>query len=90
MRDLEKFGAKLDELRARPVLLGACKVCPMLREELVQVWGDLETWTAPSSTCEDCLSYRMERVELKAQVKRLKKQPSHPSEECTLVLLRRF
>ena len=29
---LEALGAELEELRARPILLGACKVCPMLRE----------------------------------------------------------
>ena len=66
MRDLERFRAELEELRARPVLLGACKVCPMLREELVQVRGDLEKWTALSSICEDYLSFRMELAALKA------------------------
>ena len=34
--NLEALGAELEELRARPTLLGACKVCPMLREQLVQ------------------------------------------------------
>ena len=82
VRDLEKFGAELDELRARPALLGACKVCPTLRDELVQVRGDLEKWTAPSSTCENCLSFRMELAALKAEVKHLDKQPRHPCEEC--------
>ena len=82
MRDLEKVGAELDELCARPALLGACKVCPTLREELVQVRGDLEKWIAPSSTCEDCLSSRMELAAVRAELKHLEKQPSHPCEEC--------
>ena len=43
--DLEKLGAELKELCACPSLLGACKVCPTLREELVQAWADLEKWT---------------------------------------------
>ena len=73
VRDLERFGGELEELRARPVLLGACKVCPTLREELVQVRGDLEKWTALSSTCEDCLSFRMELATVKAKLKRLEK-----------------
>ena len=73
MRDLEKFGAELDELRACPALLGACKVCPTLREKSVQVRGDLEKWTAPSSTCEDCLCFRMELAAVKAELKRLEK-----------------
>ena len=71
-------------MRARPALLGACKVCPTLRDELVQVWGDLEKWTAPSSTCEDCLSFRMELATVKAELKRLEKQPSYPCEECNV------
>ena len=33
--NLEALGAELEELRARPTLLGACKVCPTLREQLV-------------------------------------------------------
>ena len=43
---------------------------------------DLVKWTTPSRTCEDWLSYRMELAALKAEVKRLEKQPSHPCEEC--------
>lgn len=54
----------------------------MLREELVQVRGDLEKWIAPSSTCEDCLFFRMELAALKDEVKRLEKMPSRPSNEC--------
>ena len=73
MRDLEVLSAELRELRARPSLLGACKVCPTLREELEQVWRDLEKWNAPSHTCEDCLSYRMELAGCKAQIVRLEK-----------------
>ena len=32
---LEALGPELEELRARPILLGACKVCPTLREQLL-------------------------------------------------------
>ena len=39
---LEAMGAELEELRARPALLEACKVCPTLREQLVQARSDLE------------------------------------------------
>jgi hypothetical protein len=74
--------AELEGFCARPTLLGACKVCPTLREELAQVRGDLERWTTHSSVCEDCLSFRMEIVACKAEVKSLEKQPSHPCEEC--------
>ena len=35
VENLEKLGAKLEELHAHPSLLGACNVCLMLREELV-------------------------------------------------------
>jgi len=80
--DLEVLSAELKELRARPTLLGSCKVCPMLREELEQVRADLEKWNAPSRTCEDCLSYRIELAACKSKLKRLEKQPSHPCEEC--------
>ena len=48
----------------------------------MQVWDDLEKWTAPSSTYEDCLSFRMELAVVKAELKHLEKQPSHPCEEC--------
>ena len=82
MRDLERLSAELEGFRARPTLLGACKVCPTLREELALVWGDLEKWTTPSSTCEDCVSFRMELVAVKAELKHLEKWPSHPCEEC--------
>jgi molecular chaperone GrpE (heat shock protein) len=34
VRDLERVSAELEGFRARPTLLGACKVCPTLREEL--------------------------------------------------------
>jgi len=64
--DLEVLSAELKELRARPTLLGACKVCPTLREEL-------KKWNAPSCTCEDCLSYMMELAGCKAQIVRLEK-----------------
>ena len=84
VRDLEVLSAELKELRARPTLLGVCKVCPTLREELEQVWGDLEKWNAPSLTCEGCLSYRMELATCKAEIVRLEKRPSHPSEECNV------
>ena len=73
MRDLEVLGTELEELCARPLLLGVCKVCPTLREELEQVRADLEKWNAPSRTCEDCLSYRMELAGCKAQIVRLEK-----------------
>ena len=73
MRDLERLSAELESFRARPTLLGACKVCPTLREELALVRGDLEKWTAPSKVCEDCLSFRMELAACKAEVKRLEK-----------------
>ena len=53
VRDLERVRAELEGFRARPTLLGACKVCPMLREELEQVRADLEKWNAPSRTCEE-------------------------------------
>ena len=33
---------ELEELRARPVLLGACMVCPTLRGELEQLRADFE------------------------------------------------
>ena len=82
VRDLELLGAELGELRARPTLLGACKVCPTLREELEQVRADLEKWNAPSRTCEDCLSYRMELAACKAEIIRLGKISSHPCVEC--------
>ena len=56
----------------------------MLKEELVQVRGDLENWTAPYSICEDYLSIRMELAAAKAELKRLEKAKSSrcPSEEC--------
>ena len=34
MREFEKLKSELEEVRVRPVLLGACKVCPTLKEEL--------------------------------------------------------
>jgi len=40
----------------RPVLLGACKVCPTLKEELEQARADFEKWSAPSTVCEASLS----------------------------------
>ena len=82
VRDLERVSAELEGFRARPTLLGACKVCPTLREELAQARGDLEKWTTPSSVCEDCISIRMELAACKAEVKRLEKRSSYPSEEC--------
>ena len=71
--DLEVLSAELKKLRARPTLLGACKLCPTLREELEQVRADLEKWNTPSRTCEDCLSYMMELAGCKAQIVRLEK-----------------
>ena len=71
MRDLERLSAELEGFRARPTFLGACTVCPMLREELSLVWGELEKWTAPPSICEDCLAYRIELAACKAEVRRL-------------------
>jgi len=34
VREFEKLKSELEEVRVRPVLLGACKVCPTLKEEL--------------------------------------------------------
>ena len=34
VRDLERVSVELEGFHARPTLLGACKVCPTLREEL--------------------------------------------------------
>ena len=48
----------------------------------MQVRSDLEKWVSPSRTYEDCLSFRMELAEVRAELKRLEKQPSHPCEEC--------
>ena len=66
------------------MLLGTCKVCPTLKEKLVQVQGDLEKWTTPSSICEDFLPFRMELATLKAEVKLLEKLPSHRSDVCNV------
>ena len=44
--------------------------------------ADLEKLNAPSRSCEDCLSFRMELAACKAEVKHLEKQLSHPCVEC--------
>ena len=67
------LGAELEKLRARPTLLGACKVCPTLREQLVQAQANLEKWVMPSRTCEDYLSLRMELAAVRAELKHLEK-----------------
>jgi len=60
VREFEKLKSELEEVRVRPVLLGACKVCPTLKEELEQARADFEKWSAPSTVCEACLSLRLE------------------------------
>ena len=50
---------ELEELRARPTLLGACMVCPTLRSELEQLRADFEVLSAPKNTCENRLTLRM-------------------------------
>ena len=55
----EKFEGQLkelEELRARPALLGDCLVCPTLRSELEQLRADFEVLSAPSDHCENCLT----------------------------------
>jgi chromosome segregation ATPase len=59
-RELEKLKFELEEVRVRPVLLGACKVCLTLREELEQARADFEKLSAPSTVCEACLSLRLD------------------------------
>ena len=60
MREFEKLKSELEEVRVRPVLLGACKMCPTLKEELEQARADFEKWSAPSTVCEASLSLRLE------------------------------
>jgi len=81
VRELERLKS---ELEARPVLLGACKVCPTLREELEQARADCELLSVPSTVCEACLSLRMELAEQKAQFHKLEKSalPSKACEVC--------
>ena len=62
---------ELEELRARPMLLGACMVCPTLRGELEQLRADFEVLSAP--TDENCLTLRMQLVDRDATIRKLEK-----------------
>jgi len=71
---------ELEELRARPALLGACMVCPTLRGELEKLRADFEVLSAPSDTCENCLTVKMQLVDRDATIKKLEKgTPMIPS-----------
>jgi len=69
----------------RPVLLGACKVCPTLREELEQARADCEMLSVPSTVCEACLSHRLELAKQKAEIRKLEKA-TQSSEGCKVCL----
>ena len=59
----EKFEGQLmelEELMARSTLLGACMVCPTLISELEQLRAQFEVLSAPTDTCENCLTLRMQ------------------------------
>ncbi|WVZ63573.1 hypothetical protein U9M48_013196 [Paspalum notatum var. saurae] len=74
---------ELEELRARPALLGACMVCPTLRGELEQLKVDFEVLLAPTDTCENCLTLRMQLVDRDATIRKLEKAaPVFPSLDC--------
>ncbi|WVZ76688.1 hypothetical protein U9M48_024641 [Paspalum notatum var. saurae] len=78
----EKFEGQfmeLEELRARPTLLGACIVCPTLRGELEQLRADFEVLSAPTDTCENCLTLRMQLVDRDATIRKLEKAAMVPS-----------
>jgi len=81
----EKFEGQLmelEELRARPTLLGACMVCPTLRGELEQLRADFEVLSAPTNTCENCLTLRMQLVDRDATIRKLEKAVVVPSLDC--------
>ena len=74
---------ELEELRARPVLLGACLVCPTLKGNLKQLRADLEVLSAPSNSCENCLTLRMQLVDRDATIRKLEKAaPVIPPLDC--------
>ena len=74
---------ELEELRARPALLGVCMVCPTLRSELQQLRADFEVLSAPSDMCESCLTFRLQLVERDATIRMLEKTaPVIPSLDC--------
>ena len=65
------------------MLLGACMVCPTLRGELEQLRVDFEVLSAPTDTCENFLTLRMQLVDRDATIKKLEKAaPVFPSLDC--------
>ncbi|WVZ80464.1 LOW QUALITY PROTEIN: hypothetical protein U9M48_027935 [Paspalum notatum var. saurae] len=48
-------------------------VCPTLRGELEQLRADFEVLSAPTDTCENCLTLRMQVVDRDATIKKLEK-----------------
>ena len=73
---------ELEELRARPTLLGACMVCPTVRGELEQLRADFEVLSAPIDTCENCLTLKMQLVDRDATIRKLEKADVVPFLEC--------
>ena len=72
----EKFEVQLmdlEEVWARPTLLGACMVCPTLRGELEQLRADFEVLSAPTDTCENYLTLRMQLMDRDATIRKLEK-----------------
>ena len=59
---------ELEELRVRPTLLG-----PTLRGELEQLRADFEVLSAPTDTCDNCLTLRMQLVDRDATIRKLEK-----------------
>ena len=74
---------ELEELRARPALLGACLVCPTLKGDLEQLRADFETLEAPSNTCKNCLTLWMLLVDKDATIRKFEKGiPVIPPLDC--------
>ena len=74
---------ELEELRARPTLLGVCMVCPTLRSELEQLRADFDVLSAPTDICENCLTLRMQLVDRDATIRKLENAaPVFPSLVC--------
>ncbi|WVZ79849.1 LOW QUALITY PROTEIN: hypothetical protein U9M48_027378 [Paspalum notatum var. saurae] len=58
-------------------------VYPTLRSELEQLRADFEVLSAPTNTCENCLTLRMQLVDMYATIKKLKKgTPVIPFLDC--------
>ena len=80
---LEEGKKALDELKSRPTLLGACKECPALREELKEknaALRKLEKSAVPSSCSADCTvcpSLISELEEARKDKTRMEEENSH-------------